>query len=372
MKSRRRILISVAAGAACAATLAGMSEPAQAQSSVTLYGEMDTGVDYVSNVGGEKLVQATSGLIDGSFWGMRGSEDLGGGNRAIFTLEHGFSVTNGESFNDHPFYVGLGNDAYGTITLGHQYDSIHDYLAPLTLTGSAGGTAFAHPLDNDNANNSYLARNSVKFTSASFGGFSFGGMYAFSNGAGEFANNRAYSIGLNYQKGPFNAGAAYLHNDGRGSSTGAYDSVVLPGPDRTVFDAVVQRQNTYGVGASYAIGDLTLGAVWSRSTYSGVSDADSGQSMSSLGFNNYEVNGIYQFGPTFTLAGLYTYTSSSSGGHWNQGALQADYIFSKRTDVYLETVYERASGNLPAIINTADASSGSNQVLVGAGIRHRF
>jgi general bacterial porin, GBP family len=357
---------------ATAATLAFLGANAHAQSSVTLYGELDTGLAYVSNVGGHAQYKATSGLIDGSFWGLAGTEDLGGGNKAIFQLERGFSVTTGDGFNDHPYYVGLGNETYGTVRVGHQYDSVYDYFAPFTLTGSAGGTAFAHPFDNDNANNAYLARNSVTYASPSFGGFSFGGMYAFSNGAGQFANNRAYSVGANYQSGPFNAGAAYLHVNGRGNTAGgAYDTVNLPGSNRDVFDASVQTQSTYGVGASYAIGDFTVGAAWSRSTYSGVTDAGSGSAEPSVGFSNYEINGVYQWAPKVSLASMYTYTKGS-GAHWHQGALQAGYQLSKRTDTYLETVYQRASSRVPAVINTSDPSAGRSQLLVAAGIRHRF
>ncbi|RKF50713.1 porin [Paraburkholderia fungorum] len=356
----------------CAAVLTFVSGYAQAQSSVTLYGEIDAGLAYLSNVGGHAQYQATSGLIDGSYWGLQGSEDLGGGTKAIFRLEHGFSTQTGAALNDHPYYVGLGNDTYGTVTLGHQYDSIHDYFAPFTLTGANGGTAFAHPFDNDNANNSYLARNSVKYASPTLGGLSFGGMYAFSNGAGQFANNRAYSLGANYQNGAFNAGAAWLHVNGRGNTAGgAYDAVGLPGVNHDVFQANVQTQNTYGVGASYAIGQFTLGAAWSRSTYSGVSNADSGAAAPSVGFSNYEVNGVYQLTPTVSLAGMYTYTKGS-GAHWNQGALQADYQLSKRTDTYVETLYQGASAGAPAVINTPAPSTGSNQLLIAAGIRHRF
>jgi predicted porin len=366
--TQRKLFLSLASTAAFAALGTG----AHAQSSVTLYGEIDAGLAYVSNVGGNAQYKMTSGLIDGSYWGLQGSEDLGGGNKAIFRLERGFSLTTGELLNDHPYYVGLGNDAYGTLTLGHQYDSIHDYLAPFTLTGSAGGTAFAHPFDNDNANNSYLARNSVKYASPSFAGFSFGGMYAFSNGAGEFANNRAYSVGANYQNGPFSAGTAYLHANGRGNTAGgAYDAVTLPGSNGDVFEANVQTQNTYGVGASYVIGDFTLGAAWSRSTYTGVFNADTGDAAPSKGFSNYEVNGDYQLSPTVVLAGMYTYTKGS-GAHWHEGALQADYLLSKRTDTYLEAVYQRASSGAPAVINTSDPSSSRSQLLITAGIRHRF
>jgi predicted porin len=125
---------------------------------VSLYGEIDASAVWLSDVGGRHQFQMPSGLIDGSFWGLQGSEDLSGGNRAIFRLERGFSATTGADQNDHPSYVGVANDIYGTLTLGHQYDSIHDYLAPFTLTGSNGGTAFAHPFDNDNTNNSWLAQ----------------------------------------------------------------------------------------------------------------------------------------------------------------------------------------------------------------------
>jgi general bacterial porin, GBP family len=358
--------------AACAA-LIGVPSAVWAQSSVQLYGELDTGVAYVNNVGGHSQYRLTTGTIDGSYWGLQGSEDLGGGARAIFRLERGLSVATGEGLNDHPLYVGLGTDTLGTITFGRQYDSIHDYFQTFTLTGNAGGTAFAHLLDNDNANNSFLASNSVKYTSANYGGFSFGGLYAFSNQAGAFADNRAYSIGANYAAGAFNAGAAYLHNNGRGNTTtGAYDSLTLPGTaTNSVFAANVQQQNTFGVGMSYEFGEFTLSGAFSRAINTGVTDADTGELMPSLGLNNYEINGIYKLTPAIVLAGMYVYTNGG-GAHWHEGALQVDYLLSKRTDVYLESVYQRASSGAPAVINTNDPSSGRNQLMLSTGIRHRF
>jgi predicted porin len=353
------------------AMLAVLSTACGAQN-VALYGELDAGLAYVSNVNGNPQYRATSGLIDGSYWGLQGNEELGGGSSAVFRLERGFSATSGEDFNDHPAYVGLQSDALGTLTVGHQYDLIHDYFAPYTLTGGTGGTAFAHPFDNDNANNTYLARNSIKYASSSFGGFSFGGMYAFSNGAGAFANNRAYSIGASYQGGALSAGAAWLHANGRGNTAdGAYDPVVLPGANADVFNANVQTQNTYGVGASLTMGDFVFGAAWSRSTYSGVVNADSGDAAPSVGFSNYEVNGVYQLTPAVSLAGMYTYTKGS-GAHWNETALQASYALSKRTDTYVEAIYQRASSGAPAVINANDPSSSSSQLMIATGIRHHF
>jgi predicted porin len=363
---------SLAFSVAVCAMLIGSPAAVWAQSSVQLYGELDAGVAYTSNVGGHSQYRLTSGTIDGSYWGLQGSEDLGGGARAIFRLERGLSVATGEGLNDHPMYVGIGTDTLGTVTFGRQYDSIHDYFQTFTLTGNTGGTAFAHVLDNDNANNSFLASNSVKYTSANYGGFSFGGLYAFSNEAGAFSDNRAYSVGANYSIGSFNAGAAYLHNNGRGNTTiGAYDSLTLPGSGNTVFNANVQRQNTFGIGMSYELGEFTLSGAFSRAINSGVTDADTGDAMPSLALNNYEINGIYKLTPAIQLSGMYVYTSGG-GAHWHEGALQVDYLLSKRTDVYLESIYQRASSGAPAIINTNDPSSGRNQLMLSTGIRHRF
>ncbi|WP_250499266.1 porin [Caballeronia sp. GAWG1-5s-s] len=361
-----------AALAACIGFI-GVPGAAWAQSSVQLYGELDAGLAYVSNVGGHSQYRLTTGTIDGSYWGLQGSEDLGGGARAIFRLERGYAVSTGQGLNDHPMYVGLGTDALGTLTFGHQYDSIHDYFAPFTLTGGTGGTAFAHVLDNDNANNSFLAANAVKYTSATYGGFSFGGLYAFSNAAGGFANNRAYSVGANYTLDSFSAGAAYLHNDGRGNTTGgAYDALALPGnAPGAVVAANVQRQNTFGVAMSYGIGDFQLAGAFSRSINSGVNDADTGAALPSLALNNYEINGIYKLTPAILLAGMYVYTNGG-GAHWHEGALQVDYLLGKRTDVYVESIYQRASSDAPAVINTNDPSSGRNQLMFTTGIRHRF
>ena len=358
--------------AACAA-LIGVPSAAWAQSSVQLYGELDTGLAYVNNVGGNSQYRLTTGTVDGSYWGLQGSEDLGGGARAIFRLERGLSIATGEGLNDHPIYVGLASDTFGTVTFGRQYDSIHDYFQTFTLTGNAGGTAFAHLLDNDNANNSFLASNSVKYTSANYGGFSFGGLYAFSNQAGAFSDNRAYSVGANYSVGSFNAGAAYLHNNGRGNTTtGAYDSLTLPGSaPNSVFAANVAQSNTFGVDMSYELGEFTLSGAFSRAINTGVTNADTGELMPSLALNNYEINGIYKLTPAIVLSGMYVYTNGG-GAHWHEGALQVDYLLSKRTDVYLESIYQRASSGAPAVINTNDPSSGRNQLMLSTGIRHRF
>ena len=84
-----------------AAVAAGLfSTTAFAQSSVTLYGVLDTGIEYVShaNVAGDHVIRmpGITGELP-SRWGMRGSEDLGGGQKAVFILESGFNLRGGDS-----------------------------------------------------------------------------------------------------------------------------------------------------------------------------------------------------------------------------------------------------------------------------------
>ena len=191
---------------------------AQAQSSVTLYGVVDTGIGYLSSSaptvgatsGGHSAVKMINGIWAGSRFGLKGSEDLGGGNRAIFKLESGFNIGNGQfggwlnnnvsqgMFNRQA-YVGLSNNTYGTLTLGRQYDSVVDYLGPLSLAGKGVNLA-AHPFNNDNIDAQYAISNAVKYESANYAGFHFGGMYSFSNTPDGFSNGRQWSVGLGYAK----------------------------------------------------------------------------------------------------------------------------------------------------------------------------
>uniref|UniRef100_UPI0011842E36 porin n=1 Tax=Paraburkholderia sp. BCC1884 TaxID=2562668 RepID=UPI0011842E36 len=164
---------------------------AHAQSSVTLYGVLDAGITYQSNVAGKSRWSEGTG-IDQSLFGLRGSEDLGGGLKAIFTLESGFNLGNGRFSNDggmfnRQAFVGLSSQ-YGTVTLGRQYDSMVDYFALTTANGNWAGYLFSHPYDNDNTDNSFRLNNSVKYTSPDINGLHFGGTYAFSNDTG-FSNN---------------------------------------------------------------------------------------------------------------------------------------------------------------------------------------
>lgn len=373
-----------------AAVAASFATAATAQSSVTLYGLVDAGFTYVNNV--QAPVSAdyyktnswgvTGGNVQMSRWGLRGKEDLGGGMAAVFTLENGFDVSNGRSVDSREFsrqaYVGLSTNA-GTVTLGRQSDSVVDYLSPLSATGTWGGTYFAHPGNTDNLDgNDFRVNNSIKFTSANYAGFSFGGMYGFSNAAGSFAANRAYSLGAGYANGGLKVGAAYMQGNGIGSNTvGAITDYAYLDTNGNVVDDL--RQRTFGAGASYSVGALTFGGVWTQ-VRQDVNLVD-GSSIT----NNYEVNGRYALTPALSMGAAYTFTTArsnigggeSSHARVHQFGLQTDYALSKRTDIYAEGVVQIASspdkGVYPnAGISGVPNSSSSRQVLVTTGIRHRF
>src|ERR1700761_3025360 len=114
------------------------SASAMAQSTVTLYGIMDAGVEVLTGAPDSKghsstLVREESGGVNSSRIGLRGSEDLGGGLKAIFTLEGGIDATDGKSLQSgrlfgRQSFVGL-SSSYGSLTLGRQRIPMYNYGA---------------------------------------------------------------------------------------------------------------------------------------------------------------------------------------------------------------------------------------------------
>ena len=373
------------------AALSGVfATAAHAQSSVTLYGLIDAGLTYTNNQNGSHNFKMTSGAVNGSRWGLRGSEDLGGGLKAIFTLENGFSIANGtlgqqgREFGRQAF-VGLSSNQFGTVTLGRQYDSVVDYLGPLALTGTQyGGTQFAHPFDNDNLDNSFRINNSVKYQSANYAGFKFGALYGFSNQADGFANNRSYSVGASYNYGPLNIAAAYLQLNNN-ITAGAINNANGAVAGDNTFNAGLQR--TFGAGLNYAFGPATVGFVFTQTKLEDAASIN-GATVGNTGniaignyarFNNYELNAHYALTPALSLAGAYTYTDARLDGEkpsFHQFSLQTAYSLSKRTDVYLQGEYVHAldlgDSGIGAPINGVGMSSTPNHVSATVGIRHRF
>jgi predicted porin len=376
------------------AVTAAFALPAFAQSSITLYGVIDEGINYTSNAGDKSAYQLESGYAQGSRWGLKGSEDLGSGLKAIFDLENGFDVNSGglqegaRIFGRQAF-VGLTAANYGTLTLGRQYDSVVDYLAPTTANGNWGGYLLSHPYDNDNTDNSFRVNNTVKYMSPSFAGLQFGGTYSFSNETG-FANNRTYSLGGQYTNGGLLVGAAYLDANNPGLTT---DGSIAT--DDANF--ISERLRIFGGGINYTFGAATVGFAYSNtnvgqpsasdtSVYVGAITPPNGGTLTALKFQNFEVNGKYQFTPAFFVGVQYVYTAATmdatSGNEnpkYHTFGLMADYNLSKRTDFYFQAAYQKVAGDKTDTVlddayipGAAGASSSSNQVTVRAAIRHQF
>jgi len=361
---------------------------AQAQSSVTLYGIIDLGVDYANNIAsaangvvlpgaGQKLVQMQSGVPAGSRWGLRGSEDLGDGLKTIFKLESGFNAATGAEGGGLAFsrnaYVGLQSNGIGTVTLGKQWDANVDIVEPFSLNGQYGGWYFSHPNDMDNMDNGFAINNAVKYVSPTIAGFTFEGHYSLGGQAGQFSTNSSYSAALGYNGGAFSAGVGYLRvNDpitavaGYGSG-GGYVNAVYGGAL-----ANARSQGVLAAGAGYTFGAFKLlGDVTNTSFQSGTGGGNTN-------FQNYEVSGIYSFTSAFTLGAGYTYTvghdhMTATTSKYQQVNAIAQYSLSSRTSVYAMGSFQHASGDgAVAQIAGFNPSSTANQVVTRVGMTHSF
>ncbi|WP_144113352.1 porin [Paraburkholderia sp. BCC1886] len=380
-----------------AATLAVFATAAHAQSSVTLYGLIDAGISYVNNsktaTGHDNLVKYDDGVAQGSRWGLRGTEDLGGGLKALFVLENGFNsgtgaLGQGGALFGRQAYVGLSQNNVGSLTFGRQYSFSTDYLGGTYANGGqtvAGNYAY-HINDVDQLTSSRI-NNAVKFSSANFSGLTFGVLYGFSNQAGAFAgapatgttaapvagSSRAYSAGVNYANGPFSVGAAYTDIRYPAQSAPAFSTTIA-----NVSTGTVRDLRTFGVGGRYAIGAATLWALYTNTRFEPITGG-------STTFTAYEAGAKYAFTPAITAAAGYTYMhlGDANRGHWNQADLSVDYALSKRTDVYALGVYQIAAGrngtaDLQAQIGSSTSyfnTSGTgsdNQLAFRVGIRHKF
>ncbi|NPT46421.1 porin [Paraburkholderia sp. 1N] len=381
------------------ATLCPLAGVVHAQSSVTLYGLIDEGFEAVSNVpvagktgGGTKYALDAINGLNGTRWGLRGTEDLGGGLAAIFTLENGFDLNTGKlgqggaEFGRQAF-VGLSSSRFGTLTLGRQYDSVVDYLGNFEFGDSNVGTAHsAHPGDLDNFNNSRRTNNAIKFRSIDYAGLTFGGVYSLGGVAGSFTTDQVYSLGAGYKQGPLAMGVAYLNVKNPAASlfgSNPSDTSTSNGLTGTpVFSgyATAQSYQVIGWGGSYALGPAAFGA-----TYSNIRFGDIGAlERSTAVFNDAEASFQYHVTPAF-LAGIsYNYTRGSEvtgkvgGVNNNQFAIGANYTLSPRTDVYAAVVYQTVNGRdstgAPAVadVNGVSPSTNQHQAVGRLGIRTRF
>lgn len=366
----------------CAGAL-GLAGSAYAQEGVTLYGLLSVGVAYVNNEGGHAATRMVPGTMQNNRWGLRGTEDLGGGAKGIFVLESGFGLDDGKSQQGgrlfgRQAYVGLSHDRYGTVTFGRQYDAVFDTLGAMSAPVAAGGLA-THVGDNDNVFGSFRHNNAVKFISPSWGGLRAQATYALSD-TGQSANNRSFSLGTSYASGPLKLAAAYMQLDHPGllASNNAAGAVTddYAGAPFVLFHsspltpaAGVARQRVGGVAAGYSVGAARVNAMVTTARYRY-------QDGTAMRLNNYDVNFGYRLTPALELGAAYVftdghYTGTDARPRWHMGQLSLDYALSRRTDVYVYGVYQRARSARADIYLFAPSSNGGQLVFV-TGIRHKF
>ncbi|QBI02959.1 porin [Pseudoduganella albidiflava] len=198
---------------------------ASAQSNVTIYGIVDAGIVRETGGAAGDVTKVTSGIGSQSRIGFRGTEDLGNGLSAIFTLESGYKIddgaidSSGALFNRQAF-VGLSSKTLGTLTLGRQYNPLYNALSKIADPFGAGYAGSAKNLFPTGGVNTRVS-NAIVYTTPKWAGFSVEGLYALGEQAGDSEAGRVFSIGFNYTSGGLNAALVYnnRNNDTVASGT---------------------------------------------------------------------------------------------------------------------------------------------------------
>nr|WP_158903926.1 porin [Burkholderia sp. L27(2015)] len=397
-------------------SILALPDVAQAQSSVTLYGILDDGITYTNSAAGHSSIVQQDGNntgATGSRLGFRGIEQLGDGLSAIFVLENGYTLPNGGLQQGglmfgRQAYVGL-NSGLGTLTFGRQYDSLADYLQPLSAAAQWGGYMMGHADEVDNIVDTNRLNNSIKFNTQRYGGFRVGGIYSLGGVAGDVTRNQVLAFGADYASGPIVIAAAYLDAKdpnygffgGNGNaltstsvtSTGAPNTNNI-GSTRPAFSGFASAGNEQiaAVGAAYAFGAARAGIIYSNVRFQNlgvlaVSGTPTFSPGSAAGFNSIELNFKYQLTPALLLGAAYNLVKGTSvrtadgtdiGATYNQLEGGVDYAFSRRTDVYFVGVFQHASGTdstgavAHASIDGLTPSSTDKQVGLRVALRTRF
>lgn len=191
-------------------------------SSVQLYGVVDSGVRYDKSLDGSSKFGVASGIAGQSRFGLRGSEDLGNGYSAIFTLEGGFLTTTGAHTQGRMFgrqaTMGL-KGGFGEVRIGRQtvfgYAWTPFIASPFGVawSGNSVGSTFGYK-SGDYGPDGRIS-NAIVYQTPVVSGLEAGVGYSFSTddvqAAGSSNNNRVLTAGLRYGSGPLRAAVTYEH-----------------------------------------------------------------------------------------------------------------------------------------------------------------
>lgn len=327
------------------ATLAA-SGTAMAQSNFTLYGVADAALERVKG-GTNSVNRLASGQWNGSRWGLRGSEDLGSGLKAVFVLESGFNIDTGTSgqggalFGRQAF-VGLGG-GFGVVRLGRQYTPTDD-VASLVGTKTYDVLSVARIMgveNNDRLNNT------VTYVSPSMGGLELQVQYSLGNeGANAAAPNlaKSFNVGGVYKAGPLSLGAGLIRvtdNDAALAGNQKRQGVLLVGG----YDFGMAKLTGYFGTQDQSVERLKI--------FGGVVGMPFGQATVSVGAAKVK-----------NASGL------AASDDATIFTLQGKYDLSKRTALYSSLTAVSNKGAAALGFNTPAAGKNSNGLQVG--IKHSF
>ncbi|MFJ2989025.1 porin [Collimonas sp. NPDC087041] len=393
------------------AVLGAIAGAAQAQSSVTIYGIVDTGITYSSKVStanggangtssanGSKFA-VNSGVIQGSRLGFKGVEDLGGGLKALFQLEAGFANDTGALQSDvgssstlfrRKSVVGLGGN-FGSVLLGRQTDILDDVSQWTSVQDFGGVTGnVGHNLDRLEGTRT---NNSIRYNTPDVSGFTGSLIYGFGEAAGQTSNGQSFGLGGQYANGPLGLYAAYYQSK---KGTTPSDVSLVNGTVFTAGNAGDTALKVFSLGASYQAGPARLYGNWSRvkqplaSAWNGtapLSTASGAPAFYSVGSINNNKSDIFELGVNYAvtaplhLLGAVQYnklsfvpdgTGLNSNGKLIQYNLGTDYFLSKRTDLYAFASYLQAKNAVNPGVENGGTGGTANQTAVTVGIRHKF
>ncbi|MEC5406528.1 porin [Paraburkholderia sp. MPAMCS5] len=336
---------------------------AHAQSSVTLYGIIDTAVLYTSktlnsatgNNAGHQYAAITGGAIP-SFFGLRGTEDLGGGMSAIFDLESGYNAVNGGFANSNGNFFGrrawVGVSAgIGTVRVGVQESP---FVRSLIIIDPRGASYFGSLAPITIANvlaTGVFNPNAISYTSPTIAGLRGSAMFALGGAAGDFQAGRQYSASLEYKTGPLLVNASMYDGNGGGTAaTPVQSNVPFFGRE---------------IGASYRLNNLTLKVLYFGMKVAGKFDSR----IFGGGFN-------YLMAPETNInAGVYyTTDGNDSNNHSIMVATGLTYFLSKSTSLYGQFAFVDNHGRMNTGMSINGALRGVSGATFGAdvGIRHTF
>lgn len=348
MKKDSYCKVSIKASVVVAALCA--TGAAHADSSVTLYGILDAGLMYLSHstpglngtTGAGRQFTLTNSGYSSSLWGLKGTEDLGGGLKATFKLESGISVSNGGYDNpgsnnglfNRVAEVGLSNQ-YGTVMAGLQFSPFFDIVYDLDPRGASEFGSMVTPLLDNTLIAAIFMPNAISYTSPDISGFQFAGLFGFGGVAGDFQKGRSWSLSAKYTNGTFLVGAGYISVNNAGNAGLTAIGGFYPANVRA-----------YTAGASYKFGGVTVKAAFTnfKANSAPVTDTSTDTSV-----NVYSGGADWFVLPYLDLnAGIYYQQDRvHSGSRSITAALGTQYLLSKRTALYAQVgfVNNKCSAN---------------------------